>query len=78
MSWAEAMNEHANSASGARVSTDANLMRGTTSTYWSPHNVWLTHVKQPRGFAARGVMASALTRDKKLPDLTFGRRQGWQ
>ena len=66
MSWTEAMKEHANVASLDRGSTDANVIRSATPTYWDPYEVWLTRVKQPRELAASRATADAESQVRKL------------
>jgi|APFre7841882724_1041349.scaffolds.fasta_scaffold72545_2 hypothetical protein len=68
MTWAEATKENANGASQDRVSTDANVLRSTTSNSWDPHAVWLTRVKQPRELAASRVTSNAESQVRRLPD----------
>jgi hypothetical protein len=66
MSWAEAMKDIADVASRSRVSTDANVIRSATPTYWDPYEVWLTRVKQPRELAASRATADAESQVRKL------------
>ena len=68
MSWTEAMKEHANVASLDRGSTDANVIRSATPTYWDPYEVWLTRVRQPRDRAGGQATPNAQSHARRLPD----------
>jgi len=68
MSWAEAMKEHAKSASRDPASADANVLRSTPSTSWDPYEVWLSRVKQPRDLAASRVTANAESQVRRQPN----------
>lgn len=52
MSWEEAMKERAGPAAQDRLSAEANVTGGATSTSWDRHEAWLTRVKQARERAA--------------------------
>jgi hypothetical protein len=62
------MKGHANVAGLDQLSADAGVSRGSTSTSWDPHEVWLTRVKQPRERAAGQVTPNADSQALSLSD----------
>lgn len=52
MNWADTMKGNAAVASLEHVATDGGAFRRTQAASWSPFEVWLTRIKQPRERAA--------------------------
>lgn len=57
MNWAETMKGNATVASLEQVATDGGAFRRTQAVSWSPFEVWLTRVKQPRDSIANSAPA---------------------
>lgn len=48
MNWATTMAGNADNAANDRIPAEDNAQDGVESGSWSPHQVWLTRIKQPR------------------------------
>jgi len=48
MNWATTMASNADNAANNRIPTEENAHDGVESGSWSPHQVWLTRIEQPR------------------------------
>jgi hypothetical protein len=62
------MKDEDDAASTDRSSADASDLQSATSTSWSPHEVWLTRIKQPRDRAALRAATSAASLTHELSD----------
>jgi hypothetical protein len=60
MKWAETMQRNARVAPGGHVPRPRGAEFSTKREAWSPYEIWLTRIKQPRDSAAR---TSAWTSD---------------
>jgi hypothetical protein len=52
MNWAESMHDNATRASRDETAMDERISLSPRPADWTPHDVWLTRVKQPRDRAA--------------------------
>ena len=68
MNWSDAMKENADRVAADRVFTNTSDAPYAPSIAWSPHDVWLTRVKQPRDRAAiRRTAVSAAVQTTARP-----------
>ena len=61
MKWAESMHDSITGTPGDEVTRDESRYFSSETAHWTPHEVWLTRVKQPRD---RATLAASLTPGK--------------